>query len=121
MTLVNLTPHHLRVLASSGAVLLELPRCDAPARLAQDVLRNETLCGPQGPVPVDVIGYRRATALPPPRQDTWYVVSRVLAREVPRADLVFPDEEIRDDRGAIIGCRRLARFHQGAPLPSTEA
>lgn len=35
---------------------------------------------------------------------------RVLARETPRADLLFPDEEVRDRDGHIIGCRRLARF-----------
>ncbi|GAB1512565.1 hypothetical protein [Actinophytocola sp. KF-1] len=116
MTLVNLTPHLLCVMASSGAVLLELPRCEVPARMTQEVVRTETLPAPDGPVPVDVIGYLHPIALPPPRPGTWYVVSRVVARDVPRADLVFPDEEVRDDRGAIIGCRRLARFHQGSFL-----
>lgn len=48
--------------------------------------------------------------LPAPRAGVLLVVSRAVAAEIPRPDLVFPDLEIRDENRRIVGCQRLARF-----------
>ncbi|MGH3567899.1 MAG: hypothetical protein ACRDRH_18095 [Pseudonocardia sp.] len=57
-----------------------------------------------------MLRYRGGAELPAEAPGVLLIVPRVLAREVPRADLLFPDEEIRDTHGRIVGCRRLARF-----------
>ena len=48
--------------------------------------------------------------LPGAQKGVVYVVSRVLASVVPRGDIYFPYDEVRDHTGAIIGCRSLAQF-----------
>ena len=108
----NLTPHRLRVVDHHGDTVLDLPAAAHPARLAQHVVEEAGLAGG---VPVHTIRYGEPAGLPNPAPDVLFVVSRVLATHVRRADLLFPDEEIRDATGRIIGCRALARF----PLTTT--
>jgi len=70
----------------------------------QEILASETLTVEQESVPVHAIRYGPTQPLPPPQTGVLLVVPRVLARESDRTDLLFPDEEIRDPEGRIIGC-----------------
>ena len=108
MRLVNLTPHRLVILDKDDQTLIALPPCTAPPRLEQLVLNATTL---RDHIPLHTIRYGPIDGeLPMPNPDVLLVVPRVLAREIPRHDLVFPDNEIRDTEGRIIACRSLARF-----------
>ena len=111
MRLRNLTPHRLRVLAENDNVLLDLPAPATPARIAQTVTGEALIDG----APVRTIAYAAPHALPEAQPNIYLVVSRVVASEVRRADLLFPDEEVRDEHGRIVGCRALARFHRVSP------
>jgi hypothetical protein len=106
--LVNLTPHQLRVVDHNGATVLDLPPPDIPARIGQTTVAEQHL-GPTR-VPLRTIRYGPPTSLPEQTDNTILIVSRVVAQELDRPDLVFPDEEIRDNNGRITGCRALARF-----------
>jgi len=110
MQLVNLTPHRLQVITESGQILLDLPPCPHPPRVDQEIVGVDTIHTGDTAIPVHVLRYRPGVDLPEPAPDVRLIVPRVLAREAPRADLLFPDEEIRDPDGHIIGCRRLAQF-----------
>ena len=107
MNLRNLTPHALVVLDADDTALLTLPPCSTPPRIEQHIVTE--LAGPGGVVVQD-IRYGGVVGLPGATPGTLLVVSRVVAREVSRHDLVFPDGEVRDADGRVVGCRRLARF-----------
>ena len=108
---MNLTPHRLRVLDADDAVILDLPAPAAPARISQTTIDEQPLHA----VALRTIAYGTPQSLPAALPNVLLVVSRVVASEVPRADLLFPDDEVRDDQNRIIACRALARFHRTPP------
>jgi hypothetical protein len=61
-------------------------------------------------VPWRTIDYGEPIGLPAPVRGIVLVVSRPVADMLRRADLVFPDDEVRDAAGRIVACRALARF-----------
>lgn len=65
--------------------------------------------------PVSDLAAGPLTNLPDVIPGTWYIVPRISAEAARRSDFVFPDDEVRDEEGRIIGCRGFARF------PSTDA
>lgn len=104
--LVNLMPHALVVnggrfvLAPSGQI----------ARMDQHVVDDTLLRVPGAILPLATVRYQAVAALPDQRPGVLFVVSRAVAAEVARPDLVFPDLEIRDEHHRVVGCQRLARF-----------
>lgn len=64
--------------------------------------------------------YTRLEDLPDPAPDVYYVVSLVVAQAAAAchrttADLLTPGEQVRDDKGRIVGCKSLARVGRGIP------
>lgn len=115
MRVVNLTPHVVRVY-QVDRVVASYPPSGCFARLREQVAPDDDL-----PVEDREVGTVRLPRvrvsyahevddLPDPRDDTAYLVSRVLAAAVDRADLYFPWGEVRDPAGAVIGCRALGKF-----------
>lgn len=109
VTLVNLTPHRINVLEGER-IVATIPPSGRVARLEQEPVAEQLIVDPA--VPLVTIRYGACSELPPEQPGVRLVVSRIVATEVQRADLVFPDLEVRDHRGAIIGCRRLARYQR---------
>ncbi|MBK8468418.1 MAG: hypothetical protein IPL45_01110 [Actinomycetales bacterium] len=86
------------------------------ARIVEEVAAPSALGTDQGPVPVRTVSYAGGVAgLPEKVSGTAYLVSRVLAAAVPRDDLYFPLDEVRDDSGGTIRCRALGQFDHGDP------
>lgn len=111
MHLVNLTPHDVIVFSPVGEEVLTVPASGALARISEvlEPARPLTVDGVE--VPTCRMTYAdTVNGLPARTPGTAYIVSRVLARAVPRADVYFPAEEVRDDAGRIIGCRSLGQF-----------
>lgn len=109
--LVNLTPHDLVVFAGDREIL-RIPT-------SQDVLRLEELQTAVSPtliqghlVEIVTIEYGAPdTSLPASEPAVFYVVSRIAANALrARRDVLFPLDDVRDERGAIIGCRRFAQL-----------
>ena len=108
--LINLTPHPLTLIGPDGAVLLNQAPDGPMARCTEDRQDVGTVPLPCGAaVPLRTVGFGAVTALPAPRAGVLYVVSRATAEAAGRDDVVYPDEQVRDDSGRIIGCRALAR------------
>ena len=105
--LVNLMPHDLVVIDDGRFVL---PPSGQVTRVDQHVVDETLIRVPGAALPLATVQYGAVSALPPPQPGVLLVVSRAVAAEVPRPDLVFPDLEIRDEDRRVIGCRRLARF-----------
>ena len=116
MELVNLTPHNVNFMDEDGNVLKTIkPAAEAP--------RLKTFKGTSSQIDVDGVsiplsgGFKfldelvDGQSLPPPEDGVLYIVSKALADyavSVGRTDFVSPDRVVRDDKGAIIGCRGLA-------------
>lgn len=116
MELVNLTPHNVNFMDEDGNVLKTIkPAAEAP--------RLKTFKGTSSQIDVDGVsiplsgGFKfldelvDGQVLPPKKDATLYIVSKALADyavSVGRTDFVSPDRVVRDDKGAIIGCRGLA-------------
>jgi hypothetical protein len=113
VNLINLTPHPLTLIGHDGTVLLNQPPDGPMARCAEDRRDVGTITLPDGAtVPLRTVGFGTVTDLPAPRDGVLYVVSRATAEAAAdRDDVVYPDEQVRDDEGRIIGCRALARAH----------
>lgn len=118
VALENLTPHPVVIYpdgvadrARADQAIASWASSGAMARLVERVGPARSLATDQGVVPVSVVSYAdEVEGLPEPREGTAYIVSRVTAAAVARADLYFPLDEVRDGQGRIIGCRALGRF-----------
>lgn len=112
--LVNLTLHPVTVFAD-GVRPEAWPTSGRFARREEVSVDAGTLATDRGLVPLRSVVYTgRIEELPPAVDGVAYLVSRVLAEAVPRDDLLFPVDEVRDADGRIIGCRALGRFVHGA-------
>lgn len=109
MRLINLTPHPLTIWSGEAIVINQRP--DGPmARCAETRTAADAVTVDGHELPVSVVGFGEVTGLPAPQDGVLYVVSRATAEAVPdRADVVYPDGQVRDEQGRIVGCRGLAR------------
>jgi hypothetical protein len=113
--LINLTPHPVTLLTSSGEPV-ELMPSGSVARLVWAPAGSERIEVEGNSVEVlSAIGLPIVTGLPEVRPNVLLVVSALVALHYPyRPDLVFPatgpgDGAERDERGQITGIRRLRR------------
>ena len=114
--LAILTPPDVSVHSQGGEVLLSVGASGTVARLVE-------VSGPaQVPaiggvkVPAREMAYAdRLQGLPPPAPGITYLLSRVVAQTVRRADLYFPADEVPDQTGQIIGCAALGQFLHEEP------
>ena len=126
--LVNLTPHPVLLETSNNDG--ELKRLVLPP--AKEVPRLVIASGEEDPVlvrtesedteeiTIPVVKGTRAIGikppLPAPQPGVLYVTSRALAEHLPeRSDLVWPEDQIRDVNGNVIGARKLGRVGNKAP------
>lgn len=126
--LVNLTPHQVLLETSNNDGELKrllLPPAEEVPRLviasgqeAPVLVRAEGEDGEEITIPV-VKGTRAIGIEPPlpaPQPGVLYVTSRALAEHLPeRSDLVWPEDQIRDVNGNVIGARKLGRVGNKAP------
>lgn len=110
--LVNLTPHPLVLVGPMGPYARRDPD-GPPARVAE--IRSSAVGADTdlGTIPLISLTYaEHIDDLPDPEPGVRYVVSRVTAAALAghRDDLLFPLDEVRDERGAIVGCRALGLF-----------
>jgi hypothetical protein len=109
VTLENLTPHEIDILLPTGRCTL--PGCPDAPRLEHDDVASGTLDIDGIEIPLFEMGNLRSSPLPDPREGTYYLVSAVVATaNRSRRDLLVVHDYVRDSRGAVVGCRSLARY-----------
>ena len=103
MNIVNLTPHMITLLISGKMV--EIPSSGL-ARCAS----CEELVGEVDGISVYRNSYGEVSGLPEPKEDTIYVVSRLVAEALKgsRNDVYVVTRTIRNSDGQIIGAEGLA-------------
>ncbi|QZT33673.1 hypothetical protein HUR95_15825 [Caldalkalibacillus thermarum TA2.A1] len=107
--IINLTPHAIRVVGKDGQEIITIPPSGQLARVAMVKTPAEEIPAGNGiNIPVNHVTYGDVEGLPDPQPDTIYVASAVVAQAVPHRDDVFvPGDLVRDDSGAVVGCRGL--------------
>ena len=107
--IVNMTPHELNIVTSSGATVILAPAGVVP-RLA---VTRESLPGLQ--TELGEIGVVRPTLgeienLPAPEEGVVLIVSALVAGAAARRDVMSPGELVRDPAGIVIGCKGLCAY-----------
>ena len=99
--LINLTPHPINIEGYG-----EIPPSGKIARASEQRKKIGEING----ITVNVVTLGNVVDLPPPKPNTFYIVSRVVAEAErgKRKDLLIPDESIRDASGKIIGAKSFA-------------
>lgn len=103
MNIINLTPHAVNIYTESGVKTIEpsgtVARCD----------QQKLLIGHIGDICLYKTSFGEITGLPEPEEDTFYIVSVVVANALKgkRSDALITIDQVRDETGAIIGCRAL--------------
>lgn len=101
----NLTPHEVRILNDNNEVVVTL-NSEGIARVSSESKIVDTLNG----VPITETVFGEVTGLPPEAEDTYYVVSRMVASAASeRRDLLVPGLQVRDEQGRVVGCKSLDR------------
>lgn len=119
MKLVNLTPHPVRLYKADTpdqvdnpdhGVVLTLEPSGEVARLSESVTGEETVLNDEVEIPVSLVSYAEVEGLPDPQQGVAYVVPLMTALAASgRQDLLVPYEQVRNEEGTVVGCRRLGR------------
>lgn len=104
----NLTPHAIHWHREKGIETIPasgiIPRCS----VVEEKTLHDWLVSPK-------LG--EVQNLPAQEAGKWLVVSRIVAEACPqRADLIFPHDLVRDDKGNIIGCRKFGTVCAGLTL-----
>lgn len=108
MTVVNLTPHAVRVVDKEGNIVKEFPS-EGLARVSS----VSTPIGVVDQIPVIKQEFGEIEGLPAPEEGVYYVVSAMVgtaAAKDGRTDLLGPAEFLRDQDGNILGCKALQAF-----------
>ena len=102
-TLVNLTPHALKVFAADSKTLVqEIPATGVVPRCQQ----VNSLINEEEGIGYYATSYGEVVGLPEPEENTLLVVSFMVRQALPeRKDLVSPGDLVRDEAGVILGCK----------------
>ncbi len=109
-TVLNLTPHVVRIYNNTGEVAAEYQTISV-ARAKQNVVPDGEIDG----VAVVKIEYGEPEGLPDPQEGVYYIVSAITALSARAAgrdtgDLLLTSDPVRDEHGDIIGCRSFSRI-----------
>lgn len=104
---INLTPHAINICDHDGKTLRVIEPSGSVARISVETTPVGIIDGIQITKNVygDIVG------LPKPKEGRYYIVSSLVAQQVPnRDDVLVTNDAVRDDKGRIIGCKSLARI-----------
>jgi hypothetical protein len=105
----NLTPHTIAISPKDGETLTIEP--DGFVARCQTIRADRTQIKTEAGDAIEcvTVDYGHAE-LPAQCDGTGLIVSILVAQQSNRGDLFIVDEEIRNQQGQIIGCRRLAQL-----------
>lgn len=102
--LVNLTPHAIHLYFPNGTSVT-VPPSGTVARVQE--ITTEVAAGVPGTIRIVSISYGKPEGVPEVDGNTYLVSALVRAALPHRFDVLSPGELVRDEKGAVIGCRAL--------------
>lgn len=113
MQIVNCTPHEINIFDESETVIISsippsgiIPRCETIECHEETILFNGFDINIESSSMTNVID------LPEARDNTLFIVSRVVAENSNRQDLIIPNKTVRNGKGQIIGCKSFAKIRK---------
>ena len=101
-TIINATPHEVRLVDANGNLLASFPP-QILIRLKAETVRDGEING----IPISRTVFGEPEGLPPQQPGVYYIVSQLVKNAINRSDLLVPAEVLRDEKGNIIGCQSL--------------
>jgi len=104
--LVNKTPHDVVLYDDCDEVFLTIPAAENPLRLVEKREKVGQING----FDLNKVTFEidKNTPLPYPDENTYFIVSRVIAETFKRPDFIIPDQAVRNESGQVIGCKGFA-------------
>jgi hypothetical protein len=104
--LVNLTPHAIKIRINGE--IIEVP----PSGVITRVVSKDEIVDQIDNIPVVLTKFGEVSNLPQPEENTYYLVSSLVAERVKRPDVLAPDTMTaeRDEFGRIVCVNALRRF-----------
>lgn len=102
--IINCTPHPINLIPEEGLTQVFEPSGDV-VRISQHEYGTSWIDGQE----ITLVGYGQLENMPKATSETYYIVSLVVALAVRRGDFLVPYEEVRNEEGTVIGCRKLAK------------
>lgn len=111
MNIVNLTPHRIVLFLGGEKIIYSSSKKRAICRVRSKQVKLKTI----NKIPLRHITYLDTELLPEPKQDTYYLVSLVVAQNnKDRKDLICPDTSpssvVRDEDGRMLGVTGFACY-----------
>jgi hypothetical protein len=104
--LINLTPHEITFIGEDGNIITTVAPSGSIARVGV----SKKVIGMLDGIPIKQSVFGEVEGLPEPEPNTVFIVSSLVAARCPeRADVMIPDDSVRDGQGRIIGCKSLGR------------
>lgn len=103
-TIVNATPHAINVVNEKMEVVASFePTISVRVASTTQVVRS--LNG----IPLDTTLFGEVEGLPQYQEGVYYIVSRLVKSALPeRPDLLCPGQQVRDEKGQVVGCKSLS-------------
>ena len=108
MTIVNCTPHKITIVNEDGTILRQFEPSGIVPRVSVNKYPMGLLDDGVIPVPLYAQAYGNVVDLPEEKEDTFLIVSGLVASAAKRGDLLVPGDQVRDEEGRVIGCKFLA-------------
>lgn len=113
VNIVNKTPHTIVITNGRKEKIINIPPDGNPIRI-EEIINNESdrlQINGNVNIPVYEVENDINCDIPEQRNNTYYIVSRVVAESFPdRSDLLVPHDFIRDSEGVIIGCTSFKKI-----------
>jgi len=113
INIINKTPHEIKLLSNTDRIIFSLPGTINPPRVKER--KNSTkslLINGKDELKIYTAKNTDVENLPKPQENTYYVVSRLVAEYADRDDLIVPDDFVRDTNGSIIGCKSFKKIER---------
>lgn len=112
VVLKNLTPHDIHIYDTSGKHCVYVVTAQGnPARCEEIQEDLSKLKLEKIQLSLKCISYGEVTNLPDPQENTFYIVSTLVAQNaINRKDLLVPVDIVRDENGKILGAKSLAFY-----------
>jgi len=107
--IINLTPHEVRLVSDAHQTILVWGK--PPEGVSIPRVREEIVEAPPigGIIPIRNKRFLEPENLPPQEENTYYIVSSLVAQATRRHDLLVPNT-VRDERGQIVGASSFAQI-----------
>lgn len=106
--IINCTPHIITLVNEDGSILRQFEPSGILPRVSINKEPMGLLDDGVIPVPLYAQAYGTVVDLPEQKEDTFFIVSGLVASAAKRGDLLVPGDQVRDEEGRVIGCKFLA-------------